>query len=101
LLRPSLASPSSLPGILRDVDSLYLGIVPKRVFAVDAAAGAAGDSVSCVGQAVGDRVVAVHLARAIAELLGQGDAAFHVLRPDARAQTVGRTVGQPQGLLWG
>src|SRR5579863_2305297 len=88
-----------LPRILRNIDGFNLRVVEESFLAVDAAAGAARDSLAAVREAVGNRIVAVDLARSIAELLGQRDAPFDILRPDARAQPIRRTVRQLQNFL--
>ena len=88
-----------LSRIFGDVDRFDLRVVEKSFFTVDTAAGAAGDSLAAVGETVGNRIVAVDLARSIAELLGENDAALDVFSPHACPQSVGRTVGQLQGLF--
>src|SRR5262249_51575961 len=62
-------------------------------------AGAAGDALPAIRQPVGNRVVAIDLTRAVAELLRQSHAAFDVLRPDAGPKSIGRTVRQLERFL--
>ena len=65
--------------ILSDVDCFDLCVIVKCFFAIDATAGATRNALVTVGQAVGNRVVAIDLTGTVPELLSQGHTTLYIL----------------------